>query len=272
MPLDGPRLAALKIATQPDLRVEVVAVAESTNAILTQRGRGGAAEGLVVVAEHQTAGRGRLDRVWESPAGSALTFSVLLRPTVSPASWPWLPLLAGHALADTLAAQGYAARVKWPNDVLLGSGAEERKVAGILVERVETADGPAAVVGIGINVGMTAAELPVPEATSLALARPEATPDRTEILELVVTRLLAEYAEWQSGGSAAAARLRTAYAAACATLGREVVVSLPGGADLTGTAESIDEQGRLLVVNRAGERVPVGAGDVVHVRDARSDG
>ena len=131
-----------------------------------------------MLAEHQTAGRGRLDRSWVTPPRSALTFSVLLRPTVPAAAWPWLPLLTGHAVSTALRTAGFDASVKWPNDVLLPVDGEDRKVAGILVERVETPTGPAAVVGIGINVGMTADELPVPEATSLALAGERSRPDR----------------------------------------------------------------------------------------------
>ena len=165
-PLDAERLAAADPDLLTGLTVEVVEEAASTNALVIERARSGAAEGLVVAAEHQNAGRGRLDRTWETPPRSGLTFSVLLRPTAPTASWPWLPLLAGYAVDKALKAAGYEASVKWPNDVLL----DGRKVAGILVERVETDAGPAAVVGIGLNVGMTAEELPVPEATSLAVA------------------------------------------------------------------------------------------------------
>ena len=120
----------------------------------------------MVVAEHQTAGRGRLDRSWETPPRAALTFSVLLRPSVGPEQWPWLPLLTGYAVGTALRDAGFDAGVKWPNDVLIG----DLKVAGILVERVDTPTGPAAVLGVGLNVSTTAEELPVPTATSLALA------------------------------------------------------------------------------------------------------
>ena len=147
--LDAAELSGLA----PDLAVEVVESVPSTNAVATERAREGAPEGTVVVAEHQTAGRGRLDRSWEAPPRSSLVFSVLLRPTVPATSWPWLPLLAGHTVAKTLRSRGYAAAaVKWPNDVLLG----ERKVAGILVERVDTPDVPAAVVA---DVARQGAEL-----------------------------------------------------------------------------------------------------------------
>ena len=244
----------------------MVEEAGSTNALVAERARAGGPEGLVVLAEHQTAGRGRLDRSWETPARSGLTFSVLLRPTVPAAAWPWLPLLAGYAVSKALRAGGFDAAVKWPNDVLLGSGEDERKVAGILVERIETPTGPAAVVGIGVNVGMTADELPVPEATSLAVAGE--VPDRTDLLGDLLDTLWEAYVAWQEGGAAAAERLATSYDAACATVGRDVAVSLPGGATLTGRAVEIDPDGRLVVAHGSGERTAVGAGDVVHVRDA----
>ena len=270
--LDAERLADLHPDVAPGLRVEVHEEVDSTNAVAAARARAGAAEGLVVVAEHQTAGRGRLDRSWEAPPRSGLTFSVLLRPTVPGESWPWLPLLAGHAVSKALRADGYDAAVKWPNDVLLGAGSGERKVAGILVERIETDLGPAALVGIGVNVAMTAEELPVPEATSLALARTQTpdpqAPDRGDLLVLLLQTLWEAYVTWQAGGDAAGRQLAESYAAGCATIGRDVSVALPSGETLTGRAVEIDASGRLVVSRDGVERTAVGAGDVVHVRDA----
>ena len=251
-PLDGERLAG----AGPDLTVEVVAAAASTNALVADRAREGAGEGLAVVAEHQTAGRGRLDRTWETPPRAALTFSLLLRPVVPAAQWPWLPLLTGYAVGGALRDAGFDAGVKWPNDVLIG----DLKVAGILVERVDTPTGPAAVLGVGINVSTTQDELPVPTATSLALASGEA-PDRTDLLLAVLRRLRQEYAAWAAGSG----DLRAAYTRACVTVGRDVRVDLPGGDTLTGRATGIDAGGRLTVRAATGERA-VGAGDVVHVR------
>ena len=158
-PLDKARLEGADPELLPDLTVEVVETAPSTNAVVAERALAGAPDGLVVVADHQTAGRGRLDRTWESPPGTALTFSMLLRPQSPTRAWPWLPLLAGYAVGKALQARGLDAGVKWPNDVLVG----ERKVAGILVERLETPDGPAAVVGVGINAALTPDALPVPD-------------------------------------------------------------------------------------------------------------
>ncbi len=263
-PLDAGRLAAAGPDLLAGLTVEVVEEVGSTNALVADRGREGAGQGLVVVAEHQNSGRGRLDRSWEAPARSALTFSVLLRPTAPTRSWPWLPLLAGYAVAKALRGAGFEASVKWPNDVLLA----DRKVAGILVERIETSSGPAAVVGVGLNVGMTAEELPVAEATSLYLGSADGVaPDRTDLLVALLQTLSEAYTAWEEGGDLAGIRLAESYVAACATVGRQVRVDLPAGEVLTGTATGVDPSGRLLV-ETDGVRTAVNAGDVVHVRDA----
>ncbi|MBA2953929.1 biotin--[acetyl-CoA-carboxylase] ligase [Nocardioides sp. MAH-18] len=254
--LDAARLGALA----PVLTVEVLEEATSTNAVAGDRARAGAPEGTVVVAEHQTAGRGRLDRTWQAPPRSSLTFSLVLRPTVPAVEWPWLPLLTGHVVARALRGAGYAAGVKWPNDVLI----DDRKVAGILVERVETPAGPAAVVGVGLNVSLTAEELPVPSATSLAIEA-GAEPDRTAVLALLLQALVEAYDAWQAGGAEARDHLAASYAAGCVTVGRDVRVELPGGDRLLGRATGVDRQGRLTVTGAAGETA-VGAGDVVHVR------
>jgi BirA family biotin operon repressor/biotin-[acetyl-CoA-carboxylase] ligase len=259
-PLDPTRLAALPAPW----RAEVVEESASTNADLAQRAREGARPGLVLVAEHQTAGRGRLGRTWVTPARAALTFSLLVAPDEVPASrWPWLPLLTGLAVTEGVRrAAGVAAALKWPNDVLVG----DLKVAGILAERVERAGGAVAVIGVGLNVSSTAAELPVATATSLALAGAGPV-DRSALLLDVLTAFAAAYDGWRAVAGRAEAGLRDSYAAACTTLGRDVRVDLPTGAPLRGRATGVDEAGRLLVDD--GRRVHVlGAGDVVHVRPA----
>ena len=146
--------------------VLVVARTGSTNTDCAARARAGAPEGLVLAAEEQTAGRGRLGRTWLSPPRAALTFSVLLRPAgVPPARRGWLPLLAGVATATAVRhVSGLDARLKWPNDLVLGP----RKLAGILAEQ----SGDAVIVGIGVNVSATRAELPVTGAAALPAAAP----------------------------------------------------------------------------------------------------
>lgn len=263
---------ALASAAGDRWRVELLGSSPSTNVVVAARARDGEGEGLVVVTDHQTAGRGRMDRLWETPARSALTFSVLLTPRdVAAGRWPWLPLLTGVAVvAGVRRALDVTCRLKWPNDVLVPAptegpeGTGGLKVAGILVERVDTSQGPAAVVGVGLNVTQTAEELPVPTATSLWSAT-GSEPDRAALLGAVLAALGEQYDGWHAaGGDPAAAR--TAYLAACDTVGREVKVLLPDGEPLHGTAVGVDPDGRLEVVDDMGRRRVLGAGDVVHVR------
>ncbi|MFD9207769.1 biotin--[acetyl-CoA-carboxylase] ligase [Streptomyces sioyaensis] len=254
--------------------LDVVAATGSTNSDLAERAaRGEAAEGAVLVAEEQSAGRGRLDRTWSAPPRSGLFFSVYLTPRVPVERWGWLPLLAGVATATAVSrAADIDTALKWPNDLLVtspddagGSGAAaERKAGGILAERA----GDGVVVGIGLNVSLTAEELPVPTAGSLALAGARTT-DRDPLLRAVLRALEHWYGEWRSAdGDPAASRLQEAYAAGCATLGRSVRAELPGGGDLTGEAVAIDGDGRLVLATADGMQQPVGAGDIVHLRPA----
>ncbi|WBB63521.1 biotin--[acetyl-CoA-carboxylase] ligase [Streptomyces sp. WMMC500] len=249
--------------------LDVVEATGSTNADLAARAREGAAEGAVLVAEEQTAGRGRLERRWSAPPRSGLFLSVLLRPEGVPVGrWGWLPLLAGVAVATALPrAAGVDTALKWPNDVLVTVGGEERKTGGILVERVD-AEADAVVLGIGINVTLRADELPVPQAGSLALAGAKVT-DRDPLLRALLRSLERWYGSWRTaGGDPAGARLQETYAAGCATLGRRVRAELPGGTAVTGEAVAVDGDGRLVLATAAGLAEPVSAGDVVHLRSA----
>ena len=244
-------------------RPEVLATSPSTNAVVAGRARTGEAPGLLVVTDHQTAGRGRLDRTWVTPAGVALTFSLLLAPDEVPvARWPWLPLLAGVSVARAVRrVAGADATLKWPNDVLV----DDRKLTGILVERVEGPRGASAVVGIGVNVLQTREELPVDTATSLAIVTGGPV-DRVGLLAAVAEELGRCYDPWcAAAGDAHASGLLAAYTGLCATLGQPVRVELPRGEVLRGEATGIDDDGRLLVDGPAGP-VALGAGDVVHVR------
>jgi BirA family transcriptional regulator, biotin operon repressor / biotin---[acetyl-CoA-carboxylase] ligase len=245
-------------------QVDVVERTGSTNADLLAAAAAGAPDRSVLVAEHQEAGRGRLARTWVAPPGSGITVSILLRPTgVPPSRFSWLPLLAGLAALDAVRELTTApAGLKWPNDLLLG--AEPRKVAGILAE-VGDHGRPAVVVGIGMNVVSSPPDQP--GATSLAAEGGPA--DRTAVLVALLTRLARRETEWrESRGDPDATRLRADYRAGCASLGSEVRVELPGGAVLTGIAEDVDRDGRLLLLDRAGHRRAVAAGDVVHLRRA----
>ncbi|MFD7914161.1 biotin--[acetyl-CoA-carboxylase] ligase [Streptomyces sp. NPDC059752] len=244
--------------------VEVVASTGSTNTDLATRAAQ-LPEGAVLVAEEQSAGRGRLDRSWVAPARSGLFFSVLLKPgdAVPQERWGWLTLLAGVATATGLSrAAGVDTALKWPNDLLVTVDGEERKTGGILAERVE--DG--VVLGIGLNVTLTEDELPVPAAGSLALAKASVT-DRDPLLRTVLRSLEEWYGRWRAaGGDPAASGLQETYAAGCATLGRHVRAELPGGRTLTGTAEAVDTDGRLVIRTAEDRHETVGAGDVIHLR------
>ncbi|CAL9435747.1 biotin--[acetyl-CoA-carboxylase] ligase [Streptomyces sp. enrichment culture] len=251
--------------------VDVVQRTGSTNSDLVARAAagGGLREGVVLVAEEQSAARGRLDRKWVAPARSGLFFSVSLRPGdagVPMERWGWLPLLTGVAVAAGLArAGGVDTALKWPNDVLVTVGGEERKAGGILAEAA--GDG-GVVVGVGVNVSLRADELPVPTAGSLALAGAVST-DRDPLLRAVLRGLEEWYGRWRAAsGDAGACGLQEAYAAGCATLGRRVRAELPGDRALVGEAVAVDGDGRLILATEAGVQEPVGAGDIVHLRAA----
>jgi BirA family biotin operon repressor/biotin-[acetyl-CoA-carboxylase] ligase len=240
-------------------RIDVVDETASTNADLLADAE--APDRSVLVAEHQVAGRGRFDRSWTSPPRAGLTFSVLLRPAVPIHHWGWLPLLAGVAVHEAARSTGVATSIKWPNDLL--ADVDGRKLVGILAQT----SGPAVVIGIGVNVDTTAGELPVDTATSFVLAGATAV-DRTELLTEILARLDARYATWSDAdGDPEASGLAEAYRAACSTIGRPVRVALAEGDSVEGTATGIDELGRLLV-DAAGGRQAIGAGDVEHVRPA----
>ncbi len=247
--LDRPPLRplALRRALDPDgWRVEVLAETGSTNAVVAARAAAGEPAGLVVVAEQQTAGRGRLDRTWTSPPRAGLTFSVLLRPSLPLARWGWVPLWGGLAVAEAVRERCEVdAVVKWPNDVLVGG----EKVCGLLAE----ATGGALVLGIGLNVTTTREELPQDRpATSLRLAGATTT-DRDTLLRAVLRSL----------DRALGAADPDAYRARCDTLGRRVRVVL-ADREVEGTAERVDDDGRLVV-----DGTPYAAGDVVHLRAAQ---
>ncbi|MBB4891640.1 BirA family biotin operon repressor/biotin-[acetyl-CoA-carboxylase] ligase [Streptomyces olivoverticillatus] len=246
--------------------LDVVPRTGSTNSDLVAAG---GAEGAVLVAEEQSAGRGRLDRTWSAPPRSGLFFSVRLvpGPGVPAERWGWLPLLAGVATATALSrAAGVDTALKWPNDLLVTVDGAERKTGGILAER----SGDSVVVGIGINVSLRADELPVPTAGSLALAGAKVV-DRDPLLRAVLRSLEEWYEQWRrAGGDPARCGLQETYAAGCATLGRTVRAELPGGGELVGEAVAVDGDGRLVLATAAGVQEPVGAGDIVHLRPAQS--
>jgi BirA family biotin operon repressor/biotin-[acetyl-CoA-carboxylase] ligase len=242
----------------PDLRI--VASSPSTNSELLAFAADPAVPSFTTLLTlDQTAGRGRLDRSWVAPGGTALALSVLVRDALTSPLAAWLPLLAGLTLAEALDEHtGGRVAVKWPNDLLL----DGRKVCGILVEVAP--GGRDAVVGSGLNLAQTAEQLPVDTATSLALA---GAPISIEELDAVVARYLGRLRnELETPGPVS--RLRERVAARCATVGSAVRVTLADGAVLLGTATAIDATGRLEVTTDGGDAVVVAVGDVTHVRPA----
>jgi len=262
--LDGPALSAA-LTRDSDLwrSLEVVPEIGSTNAALVAAAAAGEPEGAVLVAEHQVAGRGRLDRVWTSPPRAGLTVSFLLRPDVPAARRGWLPLLTGVALAEAVGeVTGVRASLKWPNDLLALDG---RKLAGILAESHGSPAHPTAVVvGVGLNVSTTAAELPD---TGTSLSRVTGgTVDRAPVLLAFLRALERRYRRWTAAlGDPVSSGLAHDYLAWSSTVGTEVVVGLPDGSTLEGTAEAVDWDGRLVVATPEGQ-VELASGDVRHVR------
>jgi BirA family transcriptional regulator, biotin operon repressor / biotin---[acetyl-CoA-carboxylase] ligase len=258
-PLDGPALAASLTRDSGLWRsLEVVPEIGSTNAALVGAAAADEAEGAVLVAEHQVAGRGRLDRVWTSPPRAGLTVSFLLRPDVPAARRGWLPLLTGVALAEAVGeVTGVRASLKWPNDLLALDG---RKLAGILAE----SSGTGVVVGVGLNVSTTADELP-DTGTSLSGVT-GATVDRAPVLLAFLRAVERRYRRWTAAlGDPVSSGLAADYLAWSSTVGSEVVVSLPDGSTLEGTARAVDWDGRLVVETPEGQ-VELASGDVRHVR------
>lgn len=221
---------------------------DSTQRVVAEEARRGAAEGMVVAAASQTAGRGRRGRSWSSPPGFCLTCSILLRP-----SQPGFGQMAATALAAVEACEALSSArpvIKWPNDLLL----DGRKLAGILAD----ACNGAVVVGLGLNV-----EWPVHrqgEALGFAaLSDAGPAPDRQALLGEVLARLPC----WLSASPTA---LLAAYRSRCDTLGRDVRVHLADGQILEGLARNVSQSGELLLEDAEGNWHRLAVGDVEHLR------
>jgi BirA family biotin operon repressor/biotin-[acetyl-CoA-carboxylase] ligase len=301
--------------------LRVLPEVDSTNAAMLAAAADGAPHGSVIIAEEQTAGRGRLGRSWTAPARSGLFVSILVRPKVPQDRLGWLPLLAGVAAQTSVhRIAEMDVSLKWPNDLIVpgddagGGYGAGRKLGGILCQRglsdregadesgsdkfegdkqslgkpdadkplgdKPLAEGEAkaptdtdgvvepatVVVGIGLNVTLRTNELPAPHATSVALAGGSVT-DRDTLLRALLRDFGSCYAAWAAAdGDPEASGLAAAYREACSTLGTPVRAEMPGGKVVSGRADAIDDEGRLIVLGDAGDRMPIGAGDVVHLR------
>lgn len=240
-------------------RVDVVAETGSTNADLTARAATGEdIDGAVLLAEAQTAGRGRHGRAWASPPGAQIAMSVGVDVSrVPPDGWGWLPLLTGVAVADAVQeVAGVPAGLKWPNDVLVSGG----KLAGILAE---VAGDGAVVVGLGVNVSLTKEQAPVDTATSLHLLGHDDV-DRNRLAATILANLGHRIADWRTAAGASP-RLIDDYRALSVTLGSRVRALLPGDVEITGVATDLDAMGRL-VIDDDGARQVIAAGDITHLR------
>ena len=256
-------------STRIGRRILVLDVTRSTNSDAMALGREGEPEGTVVIAEEQTAGRGRLGRAWESKRGVNLYTSFLLRPAIAPGRAPQLSLVAGIAVAETVAEEGVAARIKWPNDVVTVAGENAdgaapgslRKVCGILTEIEAEADRAAfVVVGIGVNLNSTREHFPpdlLPRATSILLERGRPV-DRAAFTARLLERFEECYDAWLRGGFAAVA---PRWRALSILEGRRVAVAAPGES-YEGVCAGIDDDGTLLVNVGQGAPRRVLAGDV----------
>jgi BirA family biotin operon repressor/biotin-[acetyl-CoA-carboxylase] ligase len=244
--------------------VEIVDSIGSTNHEVARRARAGAAAGLVLVAEHQTAGRGRLDRTWEAAPGSSLLVSVLLRPRLRPEQAHLVSVAAGVAAAVACADVGARVGLKWPNDVVEvwehqqgdALGTSPRKVAGILCELLLEGG---AVAGVVVGMGLNLLEGPHIPSTGTSLEALTGAPiDRSTVLERWLAALEA------ATGDLDPASLVADYRRRCTTLGQLVRVDARAGV-LEGRAVDVTADGHLVVLSGGG-RTTVSEGDVTHVR------
>ena len=241
-------------------RLDLLETTGSTNADLLARSAAGEdIDGAVLVAEYQSAGRGRLGRSWSTPARSAIALSVGVGAEwLAPSAWGWLPLLTGVAVTDAVrATTGIEAGLKWPNDIMVGAG----KLGGILAEAAAPA--PVIVVGMGLNVTLTAEEAPDSRATSLLMLGSTML-DRSALLGSVLAELSSRIDRWRAAGGTDP-RLVADYRARSLTLGTKVRALLPGGREIVGTATDLDALGQLHIDTGA-QALAVSAGDITHLR------
>jgi len=251
----------------PYAALDVVASTGSTNADLLAAAGQGAADRTVLIADAQTAGRGRRDRSWVSPPGSGLYLSVLLRPAAVPAPrLGTLGMVAGLALMHVAKEAGVTASLKWPNDLLI----EGAKCAGVLSEATPDGAAQAAVVGVGLNVGALPADVPAGPGglPATSFAEHGATTTHRGLLALTFLRAFVELEQtWRlADGDVQRSGVLTGYREACGTVGQRVRAELPDGGTRTGVAVEIDSGGQLLIKLDDGVVSSISAGDVVHMK------
>jgi BirA family biotin operon repressor/biotin-[acetyl-CoA-carboxylase] ligase len=225
---------------------------DSTNRYVLAEARRGAADGLVAVADFQTAGRGRRGRGWVAPPGASLLVSVLLRPSLPAERTPLVTMASGLAMAEAVTqVAGFTPGLKWPNDLVVG----DRKLAGMLAER----DGDAVVVGVGVNVAWHDFPPEIAETATACNLQAGHAVDRRALLDAFLAELDVRYADLDG--------VTAEYRSRLATLGHRVRVERSDDA-FTGRAVGVGDAGQLLVEDELGDVVEVRVGDVVHLRDA----
>jgi BirA family biotin operon repressor/biotin-[acetyl-CoA-carboxylase] ligase len=236
---------------------------DSTNLEAMRQARAGGPEGLCIVAREQTSGRGRLDRSWHSPKDAGLYFSMILRPELEMSSWPLITLMAALAVCDALRkACDLRADIKWPNDICVNG----HKLCGILVETMETENGPAAIVGIGINLasGTLPAELRAIATSVEEVGRGKV--DRELLLQEVVKAIIERY-DFLCGVQGAEHTIREWCANSSYAFDRRVSVTLLHET-FGGTTRGLESDGALRVETKDGKTRIVRAGDVTALREA----
>lgn len=234
---------------------------DSTNLEAMRQAKAGAPEGLCIVAREQSAGRGRLDRTWHSPKDAGLYFSVILRPTIALSSWPLLTLMTALAVSESLLkACGLRTDIKWPNDLYV----QNRKICGILAETVETVAGPAAVIGIGVN--LKAESFPT-ELRDQATSVEESTGSQTdpEVILKCLVRTIAERYELLQTVGGNEHTIREWCAASSYAFDRRVRVSL-NAEEFEGTTRGLESDGALRVETSDTKVRIIRAGDVMALR------
>ena len=237
----------------------------STNTEVARLAAEGAAEGLAVVADEQTAGRGRLQRAWSSPKGAGLYFSILLRPTLAPDRWPLITFVAALATGDALREAGKVETdIKWPNDLL----AYERKICGILAEAIETPYGRAVVVGIGINLTDDAFPRQIANVATSVARQSGRQPEREAILADLLTALSRWYSLLQEADGAV--KIVAAWSSRSSYASGKLVRITNGDEILQGVTRGIEDDGALRLETAQGIQL-IRAGDVTSVRPARAN-
>ena len=242
----------------------------STNTFALELGKNSIVQGTVVLADRQTAGKGRLQRSWFSPPGTNIYGSLIFSFNLPLQAIGWIPLMAGVAIAQAI--EGHTEidiTLKWPNDILI----EERKVGGILCESFKRSPTETCVViGFGINVNLSESAFPKNlEQTATSLQTHSKHPlDRHHLLKSIITTLEQGWKALITHGPQAC---QLAYSSRCSTLGQQIQVLFPDGSKLEGQAQSIGELGQLQMIPSSSDSkgqsarvLDVHAGDILHIK------